>query len=311
MHGANGHYGHRELLNNYCGVALGTPLPALLQHGWNHDLGAALADVQLPMPAPFLAWNERNVAHARRADLHHVVGIGAPLLYLPEDPALPPQEPGSLLAIPVHGWERAKVQQELAGYAQELAAIADQFSTITVCLYWFDHQFAENRKAFEDRGMRVVCVGHRDNNPRFLFDLRTLCARHAHVTSNRVQTGLFVAMYLGCRPFLYGSPVGVEPILDHGGHLWDAWQRRVFAQLAWERFAGDTQRELGASELGLPLRKSPDELRSLLLWSDEQRAQLRAAVQQFQVRTHHGWRRMWIRWRGPQIPRGLNNRERA
>lgn len=298
MHGANAHYGHRAILNKYAQVADGTALPGLLQHGWNHDMGATLADIRVPHPEPFYTWSPRNLTNCRRSGQEHVVGIGSPFLYLPALAARPQAAPGSLLAIPIHGWELEHVQQDFTDYARALGELSGQFSRITICMYWYDHQFAANRKPFEDLGMTVVTVGHRDANPAFLPDMRDLLLRHACVTSNRAQTGLFYGMYLGLPTFLYGPPTGVEPRLDHSGHLWDAWQQREFPQLAWSRYQGDAFPDIGGAELGLPFHRSPEALRDLLLWQPDQRPELDRRVAAFRVRTSQGARRWWHRVTG-------------
>lgn len=305
MHGSNGHYSHRSILNRYAGVAEGTPLPGLLQHGWNHDLGAVRGDVRIPAPDPFFCWNRRNLEHCQRAGFGHAVALGAPFLYLP--PAAPPRPtPRSLIAVPLHSWEKVKIQQDFEAYAESLAQIAGAFSQVTVSLYWYDFQDPANRAVFERRGMEVVTVGARDNNPQFLADQRALLGRFSHVTSNRVQTGLFYALALGLRGFLYGPPMGVEDRIDRTGELFDAWQRREFPALDWERFGDDDLRWLGERELGSEFLRTPEELRALLQWEPGERLALERRCWAFRVRQADTWRsRLWRRWQGYRAVRAL------
>ncbi|MBI5610636.1 MAG: hypothetical protein HY902_17300, partial [Deltaproteobacteria bacterium] len=255
MHGANGHDSHRSILIPYAGGADGTPLPGLLQHGWNHDLGATRSDVLIPAPQPFYVWNRRNLQHCQRAGLDHAVPLGAPFLYLPPPEPRPPAPERSLFAVPLHSWEREKVRLDLDAYAAALAEVAGHFRSVTVSLYWYDYQDPANRKVFEQRGMQVVTAGARDGNPRFLLDQREQLLAHSHVTSNRVQTGLFYAMYLGLKGFLHGPPVGVEERIDRAGELWAAWQAQTFPELAWDGAADRDLRWLGARELGEEFRR--------------------------------------------------------
>jgi hypothetical protein len=296
MHGSNGHYSHRTILNRYAGVAEGTPLPGLLQHGWNHDLGAVRGDVLIPAPDPFFLWNRRNLEHCQRAGLGHAVAVGAPFLYLP--PADPPQPtPRSLIAVPLHSWEKVKIQQDFEQYAAALAQIAGQFSRVAVSLYWFDYQDPANRAVFERRGMEVVTVGARDSNPNFLSDQRQMLLGYSHVTSNRVQTGLFYALALGLRGFLHGPPMGVEDRIDRTGELFDAWQRREFPELAGERFGDDDLRWLGERELGLEFKRTPEQLRELFQWNPLDRLTLERRCWDFRVRhASPGRSRLWRRW---------------
>jgi len=306
MHGANGHYGHRAVLNRYAGVAVGTPMPGLLQHGWNHDLGATWSDAWIPAPDPFYVWNGRNLGHCRRAGISHAVPIGAPFLYLPPPPPRGPPPDGSLLAVPIHGWEREKLQQGFEAYADSLAEIAAAFNSVTVSLAWFDHQDAAHRAAFERRGFRVVTVGPRDGNPDFLARQRELLIGHSHVTSNRVQTGLFYALYLGLKGFLHGPPAGIEQRIDRSGELWAAWQEATFPQLVGVAARDSDLRWLGARELGEEFIKSPDELRDLLWWNPGQERALHARCWDFRLRTAVGWRsRWWRRWQRSRALRKL------
>lgn len=297
MHPANAHYGHRSVLTAFAGVAPDTPLPGLLQHGWNYDLGATLTDVRIPAPDPFYVWSDRNLRHCRKAGQHHVRCFGSPFLYLPEAAPVTPK-PGSLLAIPVHSWEREKIPHDFAAYAQALATLRPQFPHLTVSLYWYDHQFPQNREPFERLGIEVVTAGARDHNPRFLHDLRDILLRHQVVTSNRAQTGLFYALALGLPGFLFGPPMGLDGRFDHSGELFDAWQSREYPQLAYDRFQGDRQQDLGLDELGAPHRRTPEALRDLLLWNPGQRAELDRRTRAFAIRQSRGLQRRIHQWTG-------------
>lgn len=285
MFGANAHYGHRSILNQYAGVPVGTRIPGIVEHGWNYDLGAALEDVLRPAPAPFFVWSEPNLHACQEAGLgDRVVAIGAPFLYMP--PVDKPIEPKSksLLVMPAHGWERARLTQDFERYARDLQKIEHEFSSITVCLYWFEHQEEHNRRIFESRGFRVVTAGLRDNNPDFLFNLRKFILEHEYVSANRVTTATFYALHLGRKFFIYGASIGVEQWIDRAGTLFDAWQRRHYPMLAWENFQDDAHPDLAARELGLPCMRSPDQLRELFFWRPEQRLELDSIVQAFALR---------------------------
>jgi hypothetical protein len=271
MFGSNGHYGHRSILDRAGGAPDGRPIPGLVQHGWNYDLGATIADVRLPAPAPFYLWSSRNLRACQRAGLGHVVPLGAPFLYMPPAEPVQPQ-PRSLLVMPMHGWEQEQVAHDFDLYARMLRDVAGDFASLTVCLYYIEHQNPEYRRAFEDIGAEVTTVGKRDDNPRFLFDLRKLVLEHEYVCSNRVQTASFYALHLGRKFFYYGPPVGIESRIDRSGELFDAWQRREFPELAWEAFADTAHAAIGARELGVEFVLERDALAELFLWKPEQAA---------------------------------------
>jgi len=272
MFGSNAHYGHRSILTQYAGVPEPKPIPGLVQHGWNYDLGAILDDVRLPAPEPFYLWSERNLSACKRAGLDHVIAIGAPFLYLPALEQPVETVPRSLLVMPMHGWERQQLDHDFDLYAKLLSDLRPEFSRITVCLYWLEHAQARYRRPFEEGGFSVVTVGQRDKNPRFLYDLRRLLLEHEYVCSNRAQTGGFYALHLGRKFFLFGPPVGVEAKVDRTGMLFDAWQRREYPQLAWQGFKDVAYRDVGADELGVPFVREPEALRETFLWNPHQAA---------------------------------------
>lgn len=338
MFGSNGHYGHRGILNRYAGTE-GRKIPGLLQHGWNHDLGATLEDVLLPRPAPFFLWSARNLRECKKLGLSHAVPVGSPFLYLPplcdgatraEADAKPDAgaranaeakakadaggtanggaaakagleeaprfEPRSLLVMPSHGWEKARIDLEFDQYARDLAAIRRDFGKLTVCLYWFEHRVERHRRRFEELGAIVTTVGPRDGNPRFLYDLRRLLLAHEYVSANRVQTAAFYALALGRKFFFYGPPVGVESRVDRCGKLFDAWQRREFPELAWERFDDTCHRARGEEELGLEFVRTPEELAELFLWTPGLEPAHRARLHEHDARKLERQRRE--RWAG-------------
>jgi len=266
MHTENHYYGHAGILRAYCGLAAGDrrPLAGCLQHGWQPGTGLGAS----PPPTPWrrFIWSRRNLEACRAAGLRRVVPIGSPLLYLPGSADAAPA-PRSLLALPFHGWERARVgsiREGYVAYADELDGLRrkGEFDRITVCLYWLEHEDAALREVFTLRGCEVVTAGHRDENPDFLPQLRRLILAHACTTANRIATCTFYALHLG-RPFFRFGPA-----MDLGdgseAARFRAWEEAEFPTLLHENFDGRPQPELGAHELGLEFRQSPEALRRLL-----------------------------------------------
>jgi hypothetical protein len=254
-------------------------------------------------------WNRRNLELCQQAGLSHAVAIGAPFLYLPEAGAPSPPPQRRLIAVPLHSWEKEKIPQDFERYAESLSEIAHHFAHVTVSLYWYDFQQPAHRAVFERRGFAVVTAGPRDSNPHFLRDQRALLLQHSHLTSNRVQTGLFYGLALGLRGFLHGPPMGVEARIDRSGALFDAWQRQTFGGLVvtpqqLEQGTLPDLQALGLAELGAEFVRSPAELRALLLWAPGDRAALTRLRWDFHVRQADGWRsRLWRRWQRAQALR--------
>lgn len=272
MFAENRHYGHGDILLAYCGLPASTPIPVRLQHGWQPGLGMRPRD--MAQPGPKIVWSSRNLEQAEAAGYSGAVAIGAPWLYLDPTPDPGPAHPRSLLVVPFHGWERDALHGTMDAYAEAVARLGDEgFGPITVCLYWFEYEQPALRELFERRGFATTTMGHRDQNPYFLHRQRELIRRHAHVSSNRVSTAAFYALEAGRPFFLYGPPVGLSASDDPSGERFDRWQREAFPELL-ERGgpASPGQLALGARELGVEHRRTPAQLRELLLLGPEHRA---------------------------------------
>lgn len=276
---SNGYYGHREIFCAYAGVPNGTPIPGQIQHGWNYDLGTSPEGIAMSAPEPYFLWSKRNLENCRQAGLgHQVVPLGAPFLYLPPATETIVAEAGTLLVMPFHGWEKERIASSFNRYAQMLRDIARDFRKIIVCMYWHDHGFAEYRRPFEDLGAEVLTIGHRDENPRFLLDLRRLLLRCEYVTANRVQTAAFYSLYLRRKFFVYGPPAGLDNSVDRSGELFHAWQKQEFPHLFWETFGDACHSDTAERELGLEYVRTPGALRELFSWEPGARAALERRI---------------------------------
>ncbi len=261
----NAFYGHASILRAYCGVKLPVPLPARLQHGWT-TVTPGLVEAYLRAPYPKLVWARRNLSACRRLG-YSVIPIGAPLLYMPPlEAEVAPAGPKSLLVFPYHRSELLAVEGSLDDYATSLETLVrDGFGPVTVCLHSLEYERPELRALFERRGFGVVCNGSLFD-PRFLYRQRELILRHAHVSSNRVATAAFYALFLGRPYFLFGPRVGRASESGEAEHF-AAWTAQEFPALLYERYDGTVQRAIGETELGLEFRLEPEVLRALLDWN--------------------------------------------
>jgi hypothetical protein len=267
MFADNDYYGHAGILRRYCGVEGSPPMPGRLQHGWTVEHGLPVHAFAEPWPR--YVWGDRNLRCIRRDDLALAEAIGAPFLYLPQAPSPSPSRgPRSVLALPFHGWEKAKVSADFHALAGSLQALTREgLGPVTVCLYWMEYEDTALRKIFENQGFAVVTNGRRDGNPGFLERQRALLWEHALVTSNRVSTATFYALAAERPFFLWGPPAGLSGSDDPDGARFDAWQRAEFPALTWARFDGGVQRDLGLQELGANHQRGPAALRELLAWT--------------------------------------------
>ncbi len=272
-------YGHATVLRGYCSRKFVTPIPGLVQHGWSFGPGIASANFQHFTDNPThraFVWNRRNAADCRDLGLNRVRIIGAPLLYLPRDPVPPTKpKPGSLLLFPSHSceWEpyAARADEIYETYFDQLEPVLNTFSSTTVCLYWREYEIEALRKLIRQRGFRVTTLGHRDGNPNFLSNFRSLALAHEYVSSNSFSTALFYSLFLKRKTFVCGTtfvnrlqPGRVDSITMH-----EAMGRR-YPQLDWERFDNSCHEDIGAEELGAELKLNSDELRHEFGWFSSQ-----------------------------------------
>jgi hypothetical protein len=270
MFAENRHYGHAQLLLSYCGLPSRTRIPVRMQHGWQPGPGMRFQD--LAQPGPKIVWSSRNLARAREAGARGVFAIGAPWLYMPSTLDPGPDHPRSVLVVPFHGWEKQRLAGSMDEYAQALARLeARGFGPITVCLYWFEYEQPALREVFERQGFTTTTMGPRSDNPEFLIRQRELIQRHAYVSSNRVSTASFYALEAGRPFFLYGPLAGLSATEDASGEQFDRWQRDEFPALIHAGVDMACNVELGGYELGAEHKRTPAQLRELLLLGPEHR----------------------------------------
>jgi hypothetical protein len=263
----NHHYGHARVISEYAGLRQLRPLPGRLQHGWMP--GPAVRPQERAEPWLKLLWSRRNLDQCKALGIERVVGFGSPFLYLPEHGADARPAGKSLLVFPFHGWEKQPLQGNMTSYAGELERLRSEgFGPVTVCLYWMEYEDRRCRALFEERGFRVVTMGHRNGDGAFLHRLRAAILEHAYVTSNRVCTAAFYALYCKRPFFLYGPPMGVSEHEDPTGEQFDAWQRKEFPLLAFDSFGDRAHAEIGDRELGLEFKHAPEEVKQLFAWRE-------------------------------------------
>lgn len=259
----NHYYGHAHVLRKYIGVDDSFRFPCGIQHGWT--TGPGLWEGAFRLPWWKIVWSQRNLEVCATAGYERCRAIGAPYIYLPEQAEEPrPRDSQSLLVFPSHGWEQRKLRVDFERYAESVARLeAGGFGPITVCMYWIEYEQLTLRSFFEGRGWKVITMGHREGNPEFLFRQRDLIQAHAFVTSNRLQTVSFYALFSGRPFFLHGPFEGMTEIDDPTGEIFARWCREHFPMLHYDTFDGRVYREIAERELGFESKLSRRELREL------------------------------------------------
>jgi hypothetical protein len=291
-HPDNLFYGHGEVLRAAAGIEdTERPLWGHLQHGW--QLGTGLNDRRRLVPwLPKLVWNETNRLLATSDGIARVEAIGAPFLYLDRMHAVDevPSAPTGVLptiAYPFHGWERAGTTGSHDRLAHELRS--NEGGSITVCLYWMEHDQPAIRRAYESVGHRVVCNGRRED-PGFLLRQREELARNRRVVTNRPCSALWYGMWMGLEAEILGGPARLEG--DRTGGL-EAIHRRRWPDLFRGTVGATKGRGLAAAELGAAHIREPDDLAALLrLPPTWMRSRLRTKAVVAAVRVDHDARRL-------------------
>ncbi len=271
-HSRNQVYGHARLLRRYAGAKLPYPVPGMLQHGWMLGCGEVnrRPASALEVEAHHFVWSTSNLKSCREWGIPRVTAIGAPLLYLPPTAPVEP-ESKSLVVFPFHIWERASFADDAVllheRFLDQLQPLLGEFSPVTVCLYWMQYDSREIREVFLRRGLRVVTLGHRDGDPRFLWRFRELVTRHEYVTSNHFSTAVFYGLHLRRKAFIFGPTFGMV----EAGHVVDVNHLQEimggrYPEMLWSNFDDSCHAEIAAEELGLEHRRSPQQLRELFGW---------------------------------------------
>jgi hypothetical protein len=274
---SNRYYGHESILKQYCSKRIPSVVTGVIQHGWRRDNGIHRAD-SLPISkrkanANIFVWNRFNREEAERIGCRHVFPIGAPFIYMDR---IPEQrvDRESLVLFPSHSWENEPFRDEYRSYRHyisKIGKIKNRFSSVTVCLYWLQYSSRELREMISGEGFRIICMGHRDNNPGFLHNFRRQVSRFEYVSSNVYSTAVFYALFMNKKTFIYGGydPEEIRWLTPPDVNIQET-MKREYPELCWDNFRDKCHHEIGRRELGWEFRKTPKELYRILGLSPRQ-----------------------------------------
>jgi len=273
MHHHNDWYGHVRLLARYAGVPAGPPRPRLwgyLQHGWNVYNGFGARTPLMP-GVPKLVWSPAPRRRGWQLGERDFRIIGAPWAYLlrmePDLGVVPDAVRRGTIFYPFHGFEKQSVFGDHRRLAAEVAAAED--GPVTVCLYWLDHRVAEIRRAYDERGFRIITHGYRGDRytpgdidflRRQLVELRA----HRRVVSNRLSTALLYGASVGCDVGVYGEEMLIED--EHPAYGGNDRIRRLWPEMHDPRIPTATSHAVARHELGLDHVATPEEIRDICGW---------------------------------------------
>jgi hypothetical protein len=211
-------YGHREILlasarSANQSLPTNSIIRAGLQHGWAGDANIWRVRNRNLTPAPRYVWEKRFEIGLPKSTRNKA--IGAPWLYLLELLGIEKgveyklgssSEKKQYLIFPGHNmWNTSKPLTDQASAFYEIT----KGESATVCLYWIDFLQPRVRKAYEDLGFKLECVGFLgspassiENNvgrSDFLLELVKLMLNHRTIVADEFSSGV-----------LYGATLGLE-----------------------------------------------------------------------------------------------------
>lgn len=279
----NDYYGHSLIAARYCGFKVPPkPIDGLWVHGWIDPL---MPDVTAAngvkdedkKSLKLFVWNRRELAKARAAGFEKVTAIGSPFVYLTEPDFA--ERTRNLLVMPTHTIPTIEARYKTDDMIDYLNQIRSCFNSVTVCLYYAD--YPSLAPIFARAGYKVVCAGDVKDS-KFLYKLYVFLRQSEFFLSNNVMTGVWYALYAGCKVFL--QPINVMEIGQDG--LKDNWYkvnpivvdptikihrgeslRAFFPHLIRDHTNPIKDVNLGARELGYAFKRRPEELKLLFGWN--------------------------------------------
>jgi FkbM family methyltransferase len=314
-------YGAETVAARYCGL---NQVPDNFVGNWFHGWWPKhsqivpemlLCDLPIDKRACYWVARKDEETYLHRHGYKKALAIGLPLVYYsPRRPV--PRRPGTLLVMPIHSLEFTTSNGDFERYADEIAAVRDDFSRVVVCVhpacwergYWID--------AFQRRGFEVVRgISYCDRNG--LARVHALLSSFEHMTTNGFGSHIVYAAALGAKASIFGTftqltladcsnhplakwmPSLIGPLLETGS---EKTLRRVFPAL----FCGHPcdareQVEWGRHEIGCDNKVPPAEMRKLFGWHLRDRVahyvgtSLKEAVKAATPEPVKRWRRLLIK----------------
>lgn len=275
----NLYYGHYHILKKYSKTILPYKINGELQHGWSPDHGIPsnpFLESKNDKKKRYYLFNEDNHEKCAKYGYSNVKIIGAPFIYIPDIfKKNKEQSSKSLILFPLHSHEFDAFNNIFASYKyyiNEIEKIRHHFNTITVCLGWKEYANKKIVNLYKERGNRVITMGHRENNPNFLYKFVKIVASHEYVSSDSISSAIFYGLIMRKKVFLYGKHMGGPQNLD-SNMKWDGmitnYQKFYtdrYPELDWKNFEHKSHYKIGEKELGFSYKLSPKQICDLFEW---------------------------------------------
>ena len=250
-----------------------------MQHGWSVYNGIGPNNPDLiaffDKSKRYYLWNKWNLSRSQKNGLNNTIGIGAPFLYLLDIYKITTKpETKSLILFPLHSCESdnfIEIESVYEKYIKDINKIKSYFGTVAVSLH--NNEFKNDYivDIFNRQSISTVCMGERDNNPKFLENFIDIVKNFEYVSSESWSSAIFYSLAMKKKTFIYGESmwyfndehnVGKQNIKKIENRY-----RNKYPQILWENFDHKSHYKIGNEELGLNYKKSLQELRSLFGWN--------------------------------------------
>ena len=270
----------RSLLHfkKYCRTFLPYKINGEMQHGWSvyNGIGPNNPDlIEFFDKSKDTTCGINGIYQEAKNGLNNTIGIGAPFLYLLDIyKHTTKPKPKSLILFPLHSCESdnfIEIESVYEKYIEDINKIKSHFGTVAVSLYHNEFRNHYIVDLFNRQSISTVCMGERDNNPKFLENFIDIVKNFEYVSSESWSSAIFYSLAMKRKTFIYGESmwysndehnVGKQNIKKIENRY-----RNKYPQILWENFDHKSHYKIGNEELGLNYKKSLQELRSLFGWN--------------------------------------------
>lgn len=260
-------YGIRKILHKYIDFNVDLPILGKVQHGWQPDTVSGIhgehgyIDEVCKARAPVYVWSTGNLKKALEYKLN-AYAVGSPWLYLVEEPL--PARGNTLLAFPTHSYREMKIKgMNWREYTRELLLVAKKegFDKVAISLHAEDYT-EQLRVELLNYGVEAITFGRTMVEDYFYRVRRSIRSVRA-VTSDRICSSVFYALYENTPVFLKGRPIFRDPPDPVDTDIDYSWAKKHFPSLLY--YDGTVKhRDRALLELGFENKLDPIELRKLL-----------------------------------------------
>ncbi len=283
-------YGNLFIAAKYCGFKI-PPLP--INGEWQH--GAIIPErnihPEFVIGSDGKSYSRRNLSifYVARDDqkkylescgYKNVYAIGLPIIYL-EKPNIEKYK-NSLLIMPIHSLPETVDNFNSLAYANYIDQIAPQFNEIALCVHSSCMKKGHWMQPFIDRGISII-EGADEKDINSLDRMAHLFCRFEYVTTNGFGSHMIYAAFFGAKvsisgpaekfdrnsyidvPFYKNAPE-ILNILEH-------WNQEDIIKKAYPFLYVDPHDAIqhifwASDQLGLDMKKKPEELRKLFDWTN-------------------------------------------